>query len=167
MLALHVTPADVGDRAAVGRLAADIQEATGDGVRLAFVDQDYTGEIAADAAATEGIALHVVKLPEAKRGFVLLPRRWVLERSARRRSGLAHDLGSADAVGAEQHDLGSPDVPLRAVTVGADCQQAIAAASPKLIPVRMRSIRTSRRAGGIPSGLFRQVLSTRCSEATP
>ncbi|WP_164914617.1 transposase, partial [Xanthomonas translucens] len=28
-----------------------------------------------------GIDLHVVKLPEAKKGFVLLPRRWVVERS--------------------------------------------------------------------------------------
>jgi transposase len=28
-----------------------------------------------------GIHLEVVKLPEAKRGFVLLPRRWVVERS--------------------------------------------------------------------------------------
>ena len=81
LLALHVTPADVGDRAAVGRLAAEIQNATGDSVRLAYVDQGYTGETAADAAAAEGIALHVVKLPEAKRGFVLLPRRWVVERS--------------------------------------------------------------------------------------
>ena len=68
-------------RAAVGRLAADIQEVTGDSVRLAFVDQGYTGETAAGAAATEGIALHVVKLPEAKRGFVLLPRCWVVDRS--------------------------------------------------------------------------------------
>jgi transposase len=49
LLALHVTPADVGDRAAVGRLAADIQDATGDSVRLAYVDQGYTGEAAADA----------------------------------------------------------------------------------------------------------------------
>ena len=40
-----------------------------------------TGEAAAEAAQAEGIALHVVKLPEAKRGFVLLPRRWVVERS--------------------------------------------------------------------------------------
>src|SRR3954465_11267877 len=72
LLAWHVPPADVGDRAAVGRLAADIQDATADSVRLAFVDQGYTGETAADAAATEGIALHVVKLPAAKRGFVLL-----------------------------------------------------------------------------------------------
>ena len=45
----------------------------------AFVDQGYTGQPAAEAAA-HGIALAVVKLPEAKRGFVLLPRRWVVER---------------------------------------------------------------------------------------
>src|SRR5580700_7177565 len=31
--------------------------------------------------SNKGIALEVVKLPEAKRGFVLLPRRWVVERS--------------------------------------------------------------------------------------
>ena len=79
LLALHVTPADVGDRTAAKRLAADIQDATGDSVKLAYVDQGYSGEIAANAAAAEGIALHVVKLPEAKRGFVLLPRRWVVE----------------------------------------------------------------------------------------
>jgi hypothetical protein len=35
----------------------------------------------AEAAAAEGTRLEVVKLPEAKRGFVLLPRRWVVERS--------------------------------------------------------------------------------------
>jgi transposase len=81
LLALHVTPADVGDRQAVARLAADIQDATRESVELAYVDQGYTGEVAAEAAAAEGIALHVVKLPEAKRGFVLLPRRWVVERS--------------------------------------------------------------------------------------
>jgi transposase len=66
LLALHVTPADVGDRQAVARLAADIQDATGDSVKLAYVDQGYTGEATAEAAAAEGIALHVVKLPEAK-----------------------------------------------------------------------------------------------------
>lgn len=81
LLALHVTPADVGDRAAVAHLAADVQEAAGDAVTLAFVDQGYTGDVAAEAAQAEGITLHVVKLPEAKRGFVLLPRRWLLERS--------------------------------------------------------------------------------------
>lgn len=41
LLALYVTPAKVGDRAAIGRLVADIREATGDRVRLAYVDQGY------------------------------------------------------------------------------------------------------------------------------
>jgi transposase len=81
LLALHVTPADVDDRAEVGRLAAAIQDATGETVTLAYVDQGYTGEKPAAAARAEGIELHVVKLPEAKRGFVLLPKRWVVERS--------------------------------------------------------------------------------------
>ena len=58
-----------------------MQEATGDSVDLAYVDQGYTGERPAKAAAAHGIGLEVVKLPEAKRGFVLLPRRWVVERS--------------------------------------------------------------------------------------
>jgi transposase len=48
---------------------------------VAFADQNYTGENAAASAAANGIELIVVKLPEAKKGFVLLPRRWVVERS--------------------------------------------------------------------------------------
>lgn len=35
----------------------------------------------AEAAQEQGIELLVVKLPEAKKGFVLLPKRWVVERS--------------------------------------------------------------------------------------
>ena len=50
-------------------------------VKIAFVDQGYTGDTAANEAGEHGVELHVVKLPEAKRGFVLLPRRWVVERS--------------------------------------------------------------------------------------
>ena len=59
LLAAPVTPASEQDRAQVGLLA----------------------EAAQEAAAEHGIKLKVVKLPEAKRGFVLLPRRWVDERS--------------------------------------------------------------------------------------
>ena len=58
-----------------------MQEVTGETVEVGFVDQGYTGEQAAADAAAHGIRLEVVKLPEAKRGFVLLPRRWVVERS--------------------------------------------------------------------------------------
>jgi transposase len=81
LLALHVTPADEQDRAQVGELAQQVQQVTGDNVEIAFVDQGYTGEKAEQAAAEQGIRLEVVKLPEAKKGFVLLPRRWVVERS--------------------------------------------------------------------------------------
>jgi transposase len=81
LLALHVTPANTDDRAAVSTLAEAVQDATGESVDLAYVDQGYTGERPAQAAAAHGIALEVVRLPEAKRGFVLLPRRWVVERS--------------------------------------------------------------------------------------
>ena len=81
LLALHVTSADQQDRAQVAELAKRVQEETAETVEVAFVDQGYTGENAADAAAEHGIKLEVVKLSTAKRGFVLLPRRWVVERS--------------------------------------------------------------------------------------
>jgi hypothetical protein len=81
LLALHVTPASAEDRGEVARLARTMQAVTGDNVDIAYVDQGYTGARAADAAAAHGITLEVIKLPEAKRGFVLLPRRWVVERS--------------------------------------------------------------------------------------
>ena len=76
LLALHVTPAGTDERVAVGRLVEAVQEATNENVRLAHVDQGYTGEQPAEAAQAQGIALEAGKLPEAKRGFVLLPRRW-------------------------------------------------------------------------------------------
>ncbi len=81
LLALLVTPANEQDRAQVAELAAAVQDATGEHVEVAFVDQGYTGEQAAEDAAAQGIRLQVVKLPEARKGFVLLPRRWVVERS--------------------------------------------------------------------------------------
>ena len=81
LLAAHVTPADEQDRDQVERLAAAVQAATGASVEIAYVDQGYTGQDPAHDAAAHGIRLIVVKHPQAKRGFVLLPRRWVVERS--------------------------------------------------------------------------------------
>jgi transposase len=81
LLALKVTAADEQDRAQVADLCAAVQEATGETVEVAFVDQGYTGDQAREDAEGHGIRLEVVKLPEAKKGFVLLPRRWVVERS--------------------------------------------------------------------------------------
>jgi transposase len=81
LLALHVTPASEQDRDQVGELAHQVQEVTDQSVEVAFVDQGYTGKEPAEAAQAEKMRLEVVKLPEAKKGFVLLPRRWVVERS--------------------------------------------------------------------------------------
>jgi transposase len=65
----------------VGTLCEQIQKVTDDSVQLVWGDQGYTGDNAAQSTQQNGIELHVVKLEEAKKGFVLLPRRWVVERS--------------------------------------------------------------------------------------
>ena len=80
LLALSVSPANEDDRQKVKELCEEIQRATGENVELAYVDQGYTGERASGFAAEHGIRLEVVKHEEAKRGFVLLPKRWVVER---------------------------------------------------------------------------------------
>ena len=80
LLALPVTAAQAQERAQVGRLAAQVQDVTGDAVEVAFVEQGYTGAHPAQDAAAPGIQLEVVKLPEAKTGCGLLPRRWVVAR---------------------------------------------------------------------------------------
>jgi transposase len=81
LLALTVTAADAQDRAQVAALTAKVQQVTGGTVEVAFVDQGYTGADPASDAQANGIRLEVVKHAEAKRGFVLLPRRWVVERT--------------------------------------------------------------------------------------
>jgi transposase len=81
LLALHVTPASADDRAEVGRLLDAAQDAVQGNLEVAFADQGYNGEKAETAAAEQGVELVIVRLPEAKKGFVLLPIRWVAERS--------------------------------------------------------------------------------------
>src|ERR687897_3633757 len=81
LLALRVTPATEQDRGQVEALARAVQEATGESVELAYVDRGYTGEQPAEQAEAHGIRLEVVKHPGSRHGFVLLPRRWVVERS--------------------------------------------------------------------------------------
>jgi transposase len=81
LLDLLVTPANEQERAQVEELVQAVQNVTGDHIEIAFVDQGYTGPDPKQAAQEQGIHLEVVKLPQAKKGFVLLPRRWVVERS--------------------------------------------------------------------------------------
>jgi hypothetical protein len=63
LLALQATAADEQDPAQVEQLAQAVQESTGQTVKVAFVDQDYTQAEAAQQAATQGIRLEMVKLP--------------------------------------------------------------------------------------------------------
>lgn len=81
LLALKVTAASEQERAQVGELMSQVQEATGGNVKVAFADQGYTGSQPGEEAAKQGVTLEIVKLSEAKKGFVLLPKRWVVERT--------------------------------------------------------------------------------------
>jgi transposase len=81
LLALKAMPVSEQGRAQVAELAAQVQAVTGSHVEAAFVDPGDSGAEAARQAGEHGIKREVVKHAEAKRGFVLLPRRWVVERT--------------------------------------------------------------------------------------
>ena len=74
-------PANEEYRAQVDQLAAQAQDVTGETAKVALVGQGDTGDLPAQAAQAHGIQLEVVRFPGAKKGLVLLPRRWVVERS--------------------------------------------------------------------------------------
>jgi transposase len=59
LLALRVSPANENDREEVRKLSEEIQQATGENVELAYVDQGYTGEKAAKEAEAHGMSLEV------------------------------------------------------------------------------------------------------------
>src|SRR4028118_362166 len=103
---------------------------------MAYVDQGYSGDNAAEQAQEHGIELLVVKLEEAKHeeakheeakheeakhGFVLLPKRWVVERSfawATRFRRLAKDYERLPETVAGLHFVASPCLfPHRAIAL--------------------------------------------------
>ena len=118
LLALAVTPANEQDRAQVGQLTQAVQAVVEKPVEVAYVDQGYTGDHPAEAAAAHGIQLLVLKHHTAKRGFVLLPRRWVVERSfawAARFRRLARDYERLATTFAGYHWLAFVTLMLRAL----------------------------------------------------
>lgn len=50
-------------------------------LRLLWADARYQGPLVATAATTLGLRVEVVSKPPGTKGFVVLPRRWVVERS--------------------------------------------------------------------------------------
>jgi transposase len=81
LLALAVTPANAAERREISVLAQRVQEVTGATVEILYADAAYSGEETAAAAQEQGMRLVVVQRPEGSHGFVLLPKRWVVERS--------------------------------------------------------------------------------------
>ena len=77
-----MTPANEQERAQGKTVREQVQASAGERVEGAIVEQGDIGEQPLQEAAAQGINLEVLKLPEAKQGFVLLPRRWVVERSS-------------------------------------------------------------------------------------
>ena len=81
LLGLTVTPANVQERDQVGALTEQVQAVTGGSVQKAYADNAYTGERTAQAAKANGVEMEIVKLADTVRGFVVLPKRWIVERS--------------------------------------------------------------------------------------
>lgn len=78
----HVTPADVQDRAALPALLKAVARKS-PWVQLAFVDGGYAGDETQRAAfEASRIRVSVVKRSDRSvKGFVLLPKRWIVERT--------------------------------------------------------------------------------------
>ena len=81
LIDLTVMPANEQERAQIRQLCGVVQETAGQTVQVPWADQGYTDQDAREDAKAAGIGLRVVKLPEVRKGFVLLPRRWVVEHS--------------------------------------------------------------------------------------
>jgi len=79
-LALAIHPADVQDRDGLALVCARIRRRF-PWLGHLFADGGYRGAVAAAAAARERLALEIVERPADQRGFAVLPRRWVIERS--------------------------------------------------------------------------------------
>ncbi|MEW2490447.1 transposase [Streptomyces sp. NPDC048411] len=74
-----VTSADVGGRTAAKVLLARVREAH-HRLALVWADGGYTGSLVEHCLAALGLVLGIVKRSDDMRGFVVLPKRWIVER---------------------------------------------------------------------------------------
>jgi transposase len=80
-LALAVTPAHEAERRQLSALAQQVQEVMGETVEALYADAASTGEETEAAAQQQGSGWSSSSALQGSHGFVLLPRRWVVERS--------------------------------------------------------------------------------------
>ena len=80
LLAVIVAAADIGDREGARWLFNDVAKRWPQ-LQRGWADQGYTGDLATWLEERHGITLVGVGKPAEQTGFVVLPRRWVVERS--------------------------------------------------------------------------------------
>uniref|UniRef100_A0AAU3HR47 IS5 family transposase n=1 Tax=Streptomyces sp. NBC_01393 TaxID=2903851 RepID=A0AAU3HR47_9ACTN len=79
LLAVMVTAADVGDRTAAQVLLTQVTAAH-HLLALVWADGGYTGSLVEYCLAALALVLAIVKRSDDMRGFVVLPKRWIVER---------------------------------------------------------------------------------------
>ena len=77
---MAVTPADCTDREAARPLIETVL-AEHPRLRKLWADQNYSGELVEWANGFEQFELEIVKRPDGVHGWVLLPKRWIVERT--------------------------------------------------------------------------------------
>jgi putative transposase len=80
ILSVHVSSASVQDRDGAKALLEPLKDGLPRFAHL-WADGSYAGELIEWVKKTLGWTLEVVKKPEDQKGFVVLPRRWVVERT--------------------------------------------------------------------------------------
>jgi transposase len=81
LLEVTVTTADVHDSKAAPALLETFMDQPGRLLKLVWVDSAYQGPALAKAFARHGVRIEVVRRSDGQRGFVVLARRWVVERT--------------------------------------------------------------------------------------
>ncbi|ORT46913.1 IS5 family transposase [Frankia sp. KB5] len=80
LLAVVVTAASIQDRDGAHRVLAALRDGFG-AVRHVWADGGYAGRLVTWAAKTLNLTVQIVKRTDNAAGFVVLPRRWVVERT--------------------------------------------------------------------------------------
>lgn len=79
LLDVMLTAADTGDRSAAQVLLEQVTDARHQ-LELVWADGGYTGSLAEYCLAALALVLAIVKRSDDIRGYVVLPKRWILER---------------------------------------------------------------------------------------
>ena len=79
-LAVQVQSASVQDPIGAGPVLAEAKVRAPD-LQLVWGDGRYQGPLVAQAAQAVGVRVEVVRKPPGTKGFTVLPRRWVIERT--------------------------------------------------------------------------------------